>query len=287
MAGFVLAFLGMLGFAGTLPATRLAITAFDPLFLTAARAAVAGCLGVCILITAQRRVPARALWPDIAATSLCSVVLYPLFTALALLSVPVAHGGVVLGIAPLATTAAAALLARERPSLGFWIAGAAGGALVVGFALWRGGGSSLAAGDLFLLVTIAAGAFGYTTSGRLVRHMPGWEVICWAVIPTLPVAVIATVLMWPSDIAAVPWSAWAGLAYVGVVSQFLTFFVFNAAMARVGIARVAQVFLLQPFTVVALAAVINREHIDVATVLFAVAVVATVVIGQRTRVRRG
>ena len=57
-------------------------------------------------------------------------------------------------------------------------------------------------------------------------------------------------------------------------------------MAIGGISRVAQLQLLQPFTIVALAALINGERIDIATILFAIAVVATVLIGQRMRVQR-
>jgi drug/metabolite transporter (DMT)-like permease len=45
--------------------------------------------------------------------------------------------------------------------------------------------------------------------------------------------------------------------------------------------------LLQPFATLALAVPVNGEHIDAETVLFAAAVVATVVIGQRMRVKRG
>jgi hypothetical protein len=40
--GLLLGFIGMSLFAGTLPATRLAVSGFDPLFLTVARAALAG-----------------------------------------------------------------------------------------------------------------------------------------------------------------------------------------------------------------------------------------------------
>lgn len=40
--GLLLGFFGMRLFAGTLPATRLAVAGFDPLFLTVARAALAG-----------------------------------------------------------------------------------------------------------------------------------------------------------------------------------------------------------------------------------------------------
>jgi drug/metabolite transporter (DMT)-like permease len=92
--------------------------------------------------------------------------------------------------------------------------------------------------------------------------------------------------MWPPDIASAPVSAWAGLGYVGFVSQYIAFFVFNAAMAVGGIARVGQVMLLQPFVIVALAWPVNGEPIDVETIVFATAVVATVLIGQQMRVLR-
>jgi hypothetical protein len=44
--------------------------------------------------------------------------------------------------------------------------------------------------------------------------------------------------------------------------------------------------LLQPFVVLAIAIPVNGEQLNLETVLFAVAVVATVVIGQRMRVTR-
>jgi hypothetical protein len=44
--------------------------------------------------------------------------------------------------------------------------------------------------------------------------------------------------------------------------------------------------LLQPFVIVALALPVNGEPINVETILFAAAVVATVLIGQRMRVVR-
>ena len=40
--GLLLGFFGMCLFAGTLPATQLAVSGFNPLFLTVARAALAG-----------------------------------------------------------------------------------------------------------------------------------------------------------------------------------------------------------------------------------------------------
>jgi drug/metabolite transporter (DMT)-like permease len=44
--------------------------------------------------------------------------------------------------------------------------------------------------------------------------------------------------------------------------------------------------LLQPFVIVALAIPVNGEPINIETILFAAAVVATVLVGQRMRVAR-
>ena len=284
--GLLLGFAGMCLFAGTLPATRLAVTGFDPIFLTAARAMLAGSAGLLVLVCTRRRIPHVSLWPELAAAAICTVIGFPLLAALAMMTVPAAHGGVVLGVLPLATAAAAAVFAHERPSRGFWLASAAGAITVLTFVFRRGGGLTFAVGDLFLLGTVASAAIGYTLSGRLAARMPGWEVISWQVVALLPLAAVASFALWPLDIVRAPGLAWAGLAYVGLVSQYTAFFVFNAAMAISGIARVGQIMLLQPFMIVALALPVNGEPIELETILFAAAVVATVLIGQRMRVAR-
>jgi len=273
-------------FAGTLPATRLALLGFAPLFLTVARAALAGSVGLIVLIARRRRVPPRSLWLEMFGAAVCTVIGFTLFAALAMMTVPAAHGGVVLGILPLVTAAAATVFAHERPSPGFWLASVLGALIVVTFMLRRNGGMTFSAGDLFLLGAVLSGALGYTFSGRLATLMPGWEVISWQVVIFLPLAAAATFVLWPADIATAPISSWIGLGYVGLVSQYTAFFVFNAGLAIGGIARVGQVMLLQPFMIVALALPVNGEAIDVETILFAAAVVATVLIGQRMRVTR-
>jgi drug/metabolite transporter (DMT)-like permease len=284
--GLALGFFGTVLFAGTLPATRLAVGGFDPLFLTVARATIAGTSGALVLLATGRRLPPRALWLEIASAAVCTVLAFPLFAAFAMMTVPAAHGGVVLGILPLATAAAAAIFAHERPSPAFWLASLAGAGIVLIFVFRRNDGVAFGAGDLFLLGMVATGALGYTLSGRLTARMPGWEVISWQVALLLPVFALATFLLWPADILQVQPLAWAGLAYVSFVSQYTAFFVFNAGLAMGGIARVGQMSLLQPFLIVAMAWPINGEPISVETLGFAAAVVATVLLGQRARVRR-
>jgi drug/metabolite transporter (DMT)-like permease len=284
--GLLLGFIGMCMFAGTLPATRLAVTGFDPFFLTVARAAIAGVAALIVIALTGRRLPPRSLWLEFIFAALFTVVCFPLSAGLAMVTLPAAHGGVVLGVLPLATAVAATIFAHERPSFGFWLVGALGAAIVLTYVYRQGGSEGFSIGDLFLLGTVISGALGYTLSGRLTARMPGWEVISWQVVIFLPLTLFATLVMWPANITDVSLMPWLGLGYVSMVSQYTAFFVFNAALAMGGIARVGQVMLLQPFVIVGLALPVNKEPIQIETVLFTAAVVATVFIGQRMKVAR-
>jgi drug/metabolite transporter (DMT)-like permease len=284
--GLALGCLGVLLFGGTVPATRLAVASFDPFFLSAARAVIAGTLGVATLILTRRSWPSPPVIKELLVTGIFTVVAFPVLIGFAMLTVPASHGGVVLGITPLATAICAVWLAHERPSPGFWIAGTVGCVIVLGFVFWHAGGLTIEIGDLYLLGVVVVGAIGYTMSGRLSGAMPGWEVISWQVAMYLPLTIAGTWWWWPAPDLVPTVSALAGLAYVSTVSMFTAFFVFNAAMALAGIARVGQLSLLQPFVIVALSMPVNGEPFEPQTVLFAAAVVATVAIGQRMRVKR-
>src|SRR5688572_15356148 len=110
--GLFLGLAGMCLFAGTLPATRLAVSGLDPWFVTAARATLAGCAGLAVLLLTQRPLLPRTLRLEMFLAGACTVLGFPLFAALAMMTIPAAHGGVVLGVLPLATTAAAAIFAH-------------------------------------------------------------------------------------------------------------------------------------------------------------------------------
>ncbi|MGE0563661.1 MAG: DMT family transporter [Pseudolabrys sp.] len=284
--GLALGFAGVCLFGGTLPATRLAVVSFDPFFLSSARAVVAGLLGLATLLITRRTWPNRQTFIELMITGVFTVFAFPILLALGLQTVPAAHGGVVLGVMPLGTAIAAMVLAQERPSAGFWFAAAAGGAIVLAFVFWRSGHFAVEAGDLYLLGVVVVGALGYTMSGKLSRQMPGWEVISWQVVFYLPLTIAASLWWWPGPGFSPTPPAWAGFAYVATVSMFSAFFVFNAGMAMAGIARVGQLNLLQPFVIVALSIPVNDEPFEPVTVLFAAAVVVTVMIGQRMRVSR-
>jgi drug/metabolite transporter (DMT)-like permease len=282
--GLLLGFIGMAIFGGTLPGTRIAVSAIDPLAVTALRTTIAGLCSLALVIVLRRKFPPRRLWFQLAVVSICVVVMFPFLMALAVLTVDASHGAVVMGALPIATAFVAVLTTHERPKPLFWIAALAGAALVVAFALRQGGGS-LTPGDLLLFAAVAASAIGYTFSGRLTSSMPGWEVISWALVIALPLSLPAAAITWPADINNIALKPLLALLYVALFPQWIGFFAWNAGLAMGGIARVSQMQLLQPFITFALAAIFLGEPITPDIVLFATAVVVTVAISTRTRSR--
>jgi drug/metabolite transporter (DMT)-like permease len=280
--GLFLGTLAVILFGASLPMTRLAVFALDPWFVTAARGAAAGLVAAAVLVVLRRPVPWRDL-PRLALISLCLVIGFPGLMAVAMTTVPSGHGGVILGLLPMATAVAAVFVAHERPSLFFWAMSALGAALVVAFSM-RDGAVLPVAGDLILFVAVAICGNGYAFAGTLSRKMPGWEVISWAVVISLPVLMPATLLLWPDDISTVPWPSWAGLLYVALVSQYFGFWLWNSALAIGGIAKIGQVQLLQTFATLAIAALLLGEAIDLRMIIFATAVVVVVAAGLRARV---
>ena len=282
--GLVFGLVAVVLFGGSLPATRIAVLDLDPWLVTAARALVAGIVGLSIVVVARVAFP-RAYLGRLVAVAACLVIGFPAALALAVVTVPASHGSVVLALLPLATTLGAVVFAGERPSLRFWLLTLAGGALVTVFAL-RDGDVAIVIGDLFLVAGVLVCGSGYAIAAMLSRSLPGWQVITWAVVLSLPVALPATLILWPADAGAVPAAAWAGVAYGGIVSQFIAYAIWNAALAWGGVARIGQLQLLQPFVTFLIAAPLLGERIDAATVFFAVAVAVVVALGRRAAVAR-
>ena len=85
----------------------------------------------------------------------------------------------------------------------------------------------------------------------------------------------------PSSLAQVRASAWGAFAYVSLVSMWIGFFAWYRALALGGTVRVSQVQLVQPFLSLLFAVPLLGEPLDAVTVVFALAVVATVFVGRR------
>lgn len=280
--GLVWGLVGVASFSLTLPATRVAVAGLDPVFVGLGRAVVAAALAGIVLAATRTPWPGWRLAPRLAVVAAGVVVGFPLFSAWAMRRVPASHGAVVIGLLPLATALAAAWLAHERPSRTFWWSAAFGSAVVVAFAVWQGGGAPQPA-DGLLALAAAAAAIGYAEGGRLARTLPGWQVISWALIIAAPLVLVPTLLAIDTRIATAPAAAWAGFAYVSVISMFVGFFAWYRGLALGGIAAVGQIQLLQPFLTIFASAALLGETIDPATFVAAALVIAAIAMGRRSQ----
>lgn len=285
--GLILGLAGVVIFGLTLPATRAALAGLDPWFVVYGRGLAAGVAAPITLVVTRQQWPPRSSWPRLAITSACIVIGFPLFATLAMQYVPASHGGVVLAILPLATAIAAVLFAGERPSTGFWLCGIAGSLAVLVFALIEGAGADgVHLADLFLALAVVSAAVGYAIGAELTRTLGGWQVISWALVIAMPILAILLAITQPPVNWSAPASAWTGLFYLALFSQFLGFFVWYKGLALGGVAKVGQLQLLQTFVTLAAAALLLGETIGWIEIAFAVLVVAIVATGRRMQVRR-
>ena len=279
--GYLFGLIAVVAFAVTLPATRAAVRALDPVFVGLGRAVGAALLGAAFLFLTRQRLPSRDEAKSLVIVATGVVVGFPLLTAWAMRYVDASHGGVVLGILPLATAAAGALFSGERPSAWFWLIALVGTALVVGYSLTRAGGT-LQLADLALFGAIVSAGVGYAEGARLSKSLGGLQVISWALVFSAPVLIVPVVLFAPATIN-LPLESRLGFIYVTVVSQFLGFVPWYHGLALGGIAKVSQKQLLQPFLTIVASALLLGESADMLTWLVAVLVVAVVAIGKTAR----
>ncbi|MER9936172.1 DMT family transporter [Mesorhizobium sp. M0088] len=275
-SGWMNGFIGVLIFSGSLPATRVAVKDFDPTFLTSARAAIAGLLGLALLLLFRQKRPERGDLLSLVIVALGVVVGFPLLTALALKHVTTAHSIIFVGLLPLATAIFGVLRGGDRPRPAFWLFSCIGSALVAGFALTQGVTAS-PVGDGLMLAAIIACGLGYAEGAALSRKLGGWQVICWALVLSLPIMLVLTLMTMPPSFDGVGVSAWIGLAYVSLFSMLIGFVFWYRGLAQGGIAAVGQLQLLQPFFGLALAATLLHEQVSPLMVVVTVGVVLCVV----------
>ncbi len=244
--GWVNGFIGVVIFSGSLPAIKAAIAGFPPDFLTILRAIFAGVLAIIILMVSQQNIPHKKQLIPLSIVAIGVVIGFPFLTALALQHVSSAHSIVFLGLLPLITALFGALRAGERPNKIFWFFAVLGSLLVMSFALMQKGEISII-GDVYMVSAIILCGLGYAEGAVLSKQLGSWQVICWALVISLPLMLILSIILWPQNLTNIPINAWIGLIYVSLFSMLIGFFFWYKGLAEGGITGVSQLQLFQPF----------------------------------------
>lgn len=279
MTGWGSGLLGVVIFSGSLPATRVAVDGFTPLFLTSARAVIAALLGLALLALLRQKRPGRDDLGSLVIVALGVVIGFPLLTAIALRYVTSAHSIVFIGLLPLCTALFGVLRGGESPRPAFWLFSVAGASLVAGFA-WSESGATTLTGDLVMVAAIVVCGLGYAEGATLSRRLGGWQVISWALVLALPVMIVLGAATLPAHWSGIGVPAWLGLAYVSVFSMLVGFIFWYRGLALGGIAGVGQLQLLQPFFGLSLAGLLLGEPVAW-TMIAVTALVVLCVAGAR------
>jgi drug/metabolite transporter (DMT)-like permease len=272
--------LGVAIFSASLPATRVAVVGFSPLFLTAARAVIAALLGAAFLALLRQARPTRGDLGSLAIVAFGCVIGFPLLTALALQHITSAHSIIFIGLLPLATALFAVLRGAERPKTLFWVFSVLGSAAVGIFALCNDGPVSLT-GDLLMIAAIILCGLGYAEGALLTRRLGGWQVISWALLLASPLMLVLAVATCPPSWEDIGAPAWLGLGYVSIFSMLVGFIFWYRGLALGGIASVGQLQLLQPFMGLALAGLLLHEPVAWTMILATGLVVVCVALARR------
>jgi drug/metabolite transporter (DMT)-like permease len=259
--GWLSGLAGVVIFAGSLPATRLAVADFTPLFLTSARASLAAVAALLLLALGRQRMPQRADLFSLMVVAMGVVIGFPLLTAFALQDVSAAHSLMYLGLLPLCTAAFGVVRGERRPQPAFWLFSLAGGAVVASYAL-AAKESHASWQDLLTIAAVIVCGAGYAEGARVARGLGGWQTIAWALALALPVALPIAALTWPASFQAVTFSAWMGLGYVSLFSMLIGFIFWYHGLAKGGTAAIGQLQLLQPFIGFGFAALFLHESIS-------------------------
>jgi drug/metabolite transporter (DMT)-like permease len=279
-AGWGSGMLGVIIFSGSLPATRVAVGGFAPLFLTSARAVIAALLGAALLYLLRQARPERRDLGSLLIVGVGVVIGFPLLTAMALQHITSAHSIVFIGLLPLATAVFGVVRGGERPKPAFWLFSCLGSLAVAGYALSQSGIASLV-GDLLMVGAIVLCGLGYAEGAALSRRLGGWQVISWALVLALPVMAVIALTTLPDAWGGIAPAEWLGLGYVSVFSMLIGFVFWYRGLALGGIAGVGQLQLLQPFFGLALAALLLGEPVAWTMILATVLVVGCVVGAKR------
>jgi len=271
-------------FSGTVPATRIAVASIDPIVVGVGRSVLGALLAALYLVAVRAPLPTRAQLPGILVIAAGAAVGFGFWSAEALRTVSASHGSVVIGILPMLTAVFGALRTGARPRPLFWIATAAGTAVVVAYAAESSRSASIGVGDAYLFIALVCAAAAYAEGGRLAREMPGGHVIAWGLVAALPISVPLTAVALRSSGFEPTAASLAAVVYMAIFSVFVGMVLWYRAMGLAGVPRVSSLQLSQPLLSVVWSGLFIGEPFRVETIVAAILVLVCVATAQRARI---
>jgi drug/metabolite transporter (DMT)-like permease len=266
LQGWIFTSIGVVCFSLSFVTARLALRGFDPELIALARGAGAGLVAVVCVLAGKYSLPSRKQIVRLCLAAIGIVFVFPIFTTIALQTVPAGHAATIAAVLPLLTALFGVLRRRERAPFTFWAIAGSGTSVVAWFLISRSNGLQLERADILIVLACVACAYGYAEGGLLAQEMGGWRAICWMLVFAMPLALVLLVsyLVCRGGVNHVDSpTAWFGLLYQIAISQFIGFAFYYRGLALGGVAKMSQIQQFQSVLAVLGASLILAERIDV------------------------
>ena len=288
--GYTLAAIGMLFFSFTLVAVKLGLESFTPTVMSFGRVIPVSIVCVIALkMSGKSLLPPRKDLHRVLGLTIGVVIAFPAITSFSLQHVTAGEAGIIGALGPIIAAALAVLYGHKHPGKQFWLAAAIGTLATIAFALTRGLGAG-GAESLFwyaaLLVSVSLWSWGQVTGGTLTNKHHSIHILAWAILLGTPLnaAIAGYDLLVANPMTAWPTpSAWFGFFFVAFMSMFLTFYIWYAAMDRIGAVKTTVLQLAQPILTLLWGIWLIGEKASLDTWIAAVAIMIAVGYTQRAR----
>lgn len=288
VTGYILAAIGMLFFSFTLVAVKLGLESFTPTVMSFGRVIPVSliCL-IALKMSGKSLLPPREDLNQVLAVTIGVVIAFPAITSFSLQHVTAGEAGIIGALGPIIAAALAVLYGHKHPGREFWFAAAIGTVATIVFALTRGlgqGGGELLFWYAALLVSVTLWSWGQVTGGTLSGKHHSIHVLAWAILLGTPlnaavagydILVVNPITHWPTL------SAWIGFLFVSFISMFMAFYIWYAAMARIGVVKTTVLQLVQPILTLVWGIWLIKEEAKLDTWIAALVIIIAVGYTQR------
>lgn len=253
-------------------ATKIVVTHFMPITITALRVFTAGiCVFIILGFLKKVRLPTKNEFRYIFFACLFNVVGHHFFLSLGLLKTSASNGGLILGLGPLLTTIVAFILIGTRVTfirlLGI-IMGLTGVTFIV--VIGNGGVHAISIGDLYVFLAIFAQAFSFILIKKIShtldpRLMTGYMLVIGSII-----LLIISLFKEPSGLKGITQGSvgvWVIFLASAIIATALGHMIYNSSIGKIGVAESAIFINLNPLFSLIGAVVFLDERITASQII--------------------
>jgi drug/metabolite transporter (DMT)-like permease len=266
-------------------ATKMVVTTFQPLTITALRVFTAA-IGVFVILFFLKKVrlPSRKEFIYIFIAAIFNVVCHHYFLSLGLLNTSASNGGLILGLGPILSTIVAFLFLKNRISilqiLGILL-GIAGVSFIV--VVGSGGVKAVSFGDIYVFLSILTQSFSFVMIKKISKTfepslMTGYMLLFGSI-----VLFVISLFKEPNGLKELSngsFDIWMIFLASAIIATAIGHMIYNSAIGQVGVSEAAIFINLTPFFALVGAVIFLGEKITLPQISGFIFIIFGVLLGS-------